>query len=255
MRRSLGSGRRTWAQVGSGQANGRSGLRSIHPSWAVGPASLTLGPLGGDGYCRRRAADVRVDWSVDRIDVVTAAAASVEQVAEAIARVVPPAHMHHRSPSRFSAVNRSSPWWGLQLNLSVLSMVGLLVGIFLIYNTVSFTVAQRRRGRHLACDRHVRADGRRVCFWWRPGVRCGRWMCGRCPLADAGRCAGRHGRTDYSRSVYATGPFTRVIGFLPRSGRLLVEAVVIGSGVSVLGALGPSLDAGRTVVGRGPGAR
>ena len=31
-------------------------------------------------------------------------------------------------------------------------------------------------------------------------------------------------------------------------GQLLIEAIVIGSGVSVLGALGPSLDAGRTVI-------
>ena len=32
-----------------------------------------------------------------------------------------------------------------RLNLTVLSWVGLLVGIFLIYNTMAFAVAQRRR--------------------------------------------------------------------------------------------------------------
>ena len=32
-----------------------------------------------------------------------------------------------------------------QLNLAVLSWVGLLVGMFLVYNTMSFSVAQRRR--------------------------------------------------------------------------------------------------------------
>lgn len=32
-----------------------------------------------------------------------------------------------------------------QLNLTVLSWVGLLVGMFLIYNTMAFAVAQRRR--------------------------------------------------------------------------------------------------------------
>ena len=47
-----------------------------------------------------------------------------------------------------------------QLNLSVLSMVGLLVGIFLIYNTVSFTVTQRRREVGiLRAIRDVRAHG------------------------------------------------------------------------------------------------
>jgi len=41
---------------------------------------------------------------------------------------------------------------------------------------------------------------------------------------------------------------TRAISFAPGSGRMLFEAVFIGSVVSVLGALGPSLDAGRTVI-------
>ena len=40
----------------------------------------------------------------------------------------------------------------------------------------------------------------------------------------------------------------RTFGFPPGSVRLLTEAIVIGSGVSILGALGPSLDAGRTMV-------
>ncbi|HQV46646.1 MAG TPA: FtsX-like permease family protein, partial [Nitrospira sp.] len=40
----------------------------------------------------------------------------------------------------------------------------------------------------------------------------------------------------------------RTFGFPPGSVRLFIEAVVIGSGVSILGALGPSLDAGRTMV-------
>lgn len=35
--------------------------------------------------------------------------------------------------------------WAFQLNLSVMSWVGLLVGVFLIYNTIAFAVAQRRR--------------------------------------------------------------------------------------------------------------
>jgi putative ABC transport system permease protein len=35
--------------------------------------------------------------------------------------------------------------WAFQLNLSVMSWVGLLVGMFLIYNTIAFAVAQRRR--------------------------------------------------------------------------------------------------------------
>jgi putative ABC transport system permease protein len=80
---------------------------------------------------------------LDRIDVVTQPSSSVEQVAEAITRILPPAVTVRRPIQRSQQVE--SMVGAFQLNLSVLSMVGLLIGMFLIYNTVSFTVAQRRR--------------------------------------------------------------------------------------------------------------
>lgn len=80
---------------------------------------------------------------LDRIDVVTGAAVSVEQVGNAIELVLPPTVTVRRPIQRSQQVE--SMVRAFQLNLSMLSMVGLLVGIFLIYNTVSFMVAQRRK--------------------------------------------------------------------------------------------------------------
>ena len=80
---------------------------------------------------------------LNRIDIVTQTYSSIEQVQAAIARIVPPSVTVRRPIQRSQQVEAMVG--AFQLNLSVLSMVGLLVGIFLIYNTVSFTVAQRRR--------------------------------------------------------------------------------------------------------------
>ena len=80
---------------------------------------------------------------LDRIDVVTQSSFSIEQVAQAIQRILPPAVTVHRPLQRSRQVE--SMVGAFQLNLSVLSMVGLLIGVFFIYNTMSFTVTQRRR--------------------------------------------------------------------------------------------------------------
>ena len=212
----------------------RSGSPSPWDHWAVmdiAAAQRTFGLIG----------------RLDRIDVVTAAAASVEQVAEAIARVVP-SHMQVRRPIQRSQQVESMVG-AFQLNLSVLSMVGLLVGIFLIYNTVSFTVAQRRR--EVGILRAIGMSEPMVVglFLVEAGVfgvvgGCAGGVLG---LMLGNVLVGMVGRTIHE--LYTPlAEATRVIGFVPGAGRLLIEAIVIGSGVSVLGALGPSLDAGRTVI-------
>ena len=184
---------------------------------------------------------------LDRIDVVTSPTSSVEQVAEAIGRVVPPAITVRRPIQRSQQVE--SMVGAFQLNLSVLSMVGLLVGIFLIYNTVSFTVAQRRREVGI-----LRAIGMSepmvvALFLAEAGVFgvVGGLLGGVLGLLLGDVLVALVGRTIhdlYTPLSHSTG----TMGFPADSGRLLVEAVLIGSGVSALGALGPSLDAGRTIV-------
>lgn len=184
---------------------------------------------------------------LDRIDVVTQASASVEQVAEAIARILPPAVTVRRPIQRSQQVE--SMVAAFQLNLSVLSMVGLLVGMFLIYNTVSFTVAQRRR--EVGILRAIGMSEPMVVglFLAEAGVFgvAGGVLGGTLGLVLGNVLVGLVGRTIQDLYVpMADAP--RTFGFPPGSSRLFIEAIVIGGGVSILGALGPSLDAGRTMV-------
>ena len=184
---------------------------------------------------------------LDRIDVVTQPSSSVEQVAEAITRILPPAVTVRRPIQRSQQVE--SMVGAFQLNLSVLSMVGLLIGMFLIYNTVSFTVAQRRR--EVGILRAIGMSEPMVVglFLAEAGVFgvAGGVLGGSLGLVLGNVLVGLVGRTIQDLYVpMADAP--RTFGFPPGSVRLFIEAVVIGSGVSILGALGPSLDAGRTMV-------
>ncbi|MGH7165053.1 MAG: ABC transporter permease, partial [Nitrospiraceae bacterium] len=80
---------------------------------------------------------------LDRIDLVTAPGYSVTQVAEDLRRTLPPMLTVSRPSQRNEQIERMLN--AFQLNLATLSVVGLLVGFFLVYNTVSFAVVQRRR--------------------------------------------------------------------------------------------------------------
>lgn len=184
---------------------------------------------------------------LDRVDVVTAPSVSVEAVAKAIAQVLPHAVTVRRPIQRSQQVE--SMVGAFQLNLSVLSMVGLLVGIFLIYNTVSFMVAQRRR--EVGILRAIGLSEPMVIglFLAEAGVFGvgGGIAGGLLGLMLGNVLVGMVGRTIhdlYTPLAETTG----VLGFSPGSARLLFEAIAIGTVVSVLGALGPSLDAGRTVI-------
>ena len=184
---------------------------------------------------------------LDRIDVVTQSSSSVEQVAEAIAQILPPSVTVRRPIQRSRQVE--SMVSAFQMNLSVLSMVGLLVGVFLIYNTVSFTVAQRRR--EVGILRAIGMSEPMVVglFLAEAGVFgvAGGVLGGGLGLVLGNVLVGLVGRTIHDLYV-PMADASRAFGFPPGSVRLLIEAIVIGSGVSVLGAVGPSLDAGRTLV-------
>ncbi|HVG02049.1 MAG TPA: FtsX-like permease family protein [Nitrospira sp.] len=184
---------------------------------------------------------------LDRIDVVAQPSVPVEKVAEAIRRILPPAVTVQRPIQRSRQVESMID--AFQMNLGVLSTVGLLVGIFLIYNTVSYTVTQRRREVGI-----LRAIGmseptvvglflaEALLFGLAGGI-----LGGVLGLTLGNVLVGMVGRTIHD--LYAPmADLAQVYVFSPESVRLLIEAVVIGSGVSVLGALGPSLDAGRTIV-------
>jgi len=184
---------------------------------------------------------------LDRIDIVTQPSAATEQVAEVIRRILPPAVTVQRPIQRSRQVESMTR--AFQMNLAVLSMVGLLVGIFLIYNTVSFTVTQRRR--EVGILRAIGMSEPMVVglFLAEAGLLglAGGIVGGGLGLVLGNLLVGLVGRT--IQDLYAPmADLSKAFGFPPGSGRLFLEAVVIGSGVSMLGALGPSLDAGRTIV-------
>ena len=80
---------------------------------------------------------------LDRIDIVVEGGRPVEEVAGELRASIPPGLTVSRPSSRNEQVERMIH--AFQLNLATLSAVGLLVGLLLIYNTVSYSVVARRR--------------------------------------------------------------------------------------------------------------
>jgi putative ABC transport system permease protein len=141
--------------------------------------------------------------------------------------------------------------WAFQLNLSVMSWVGLLVGVFLIYNTIAFAVAQRRR--EIGIYRALGMTERRVAglFFVEAGL-----------LGLLGGLLGGLGGVWLARGLVSLVSRTVSDLYAPvTSGGLLLsmdmvtltavaKGVLLGTVVSMVGALGPSVEASRTVTVR-----
>ncbi|GIK73960.1 MAG: permease [Chloroflexota bacterium] len=79
---------------------------------------------------------------IDRIDLIVPAGADGEAILQRIAAVLPPSARIDPTAARAGAVGEMTA--AFQLNLTALSLLALVVGMFLIYNTVTFSVVQRR---------------------------------------------------------------------------------------------------------------
>jgi putative ABC transport system permease protein len=80
---------------------------------------------------------------LDRIDLVTRADASLEEVAQRVAQLLP-GHLTVERPAR-RGEQIEQMLRAFRLNLTALSAIALLVGLFLVYHTVSLSVVARRR--------------------------------------------------------------------------------------------------------------
>lgn len=80
---------------------------------------------------------------LDRIDLIVAETPQGEADLARIAASLPPNARIEPSSARSGTVAEMSAAFGL--NLTALSLLALVVGMFLIYNTVTFSVVQRRR--------------------------------------------------------------------------------------------------------------
>lgn len=183
---------------------------------------------------------------LDRIQLETAPERSVDEVAAALRAVLPPSVVVQRPAQRTAQVERMVG--AFQLNLAVLSWVGLLIGMFLVFNTMSFSVAQRRR--EIGIYRALGMTARRVAgvFLLEAGLF---GFVGGALGAVAGLWLARILVTLVSRTisdlyvpVTSNGAFA---AFDAHSVVFLIQGIVGGVVVSMVGAIGPSLDASRTV--------
>ncbi len=183
---------------------------------------------------------------LDRIELVTAADRTPEDVASAVHTVLPPHLIVQRPAQRTAQVEKMIG--AFQLNLTVLSWVGLLVGMFLVYNTMNFSVAQRRReiGIYRALgmtERHVAGlflveAGLFGLLGGLLGGLAGLWLARSLVLLVSRTIS------DLYVPLAAQGA---AMTYDAHSLMALVQGVVVGMAVSMAGALGPSIDASRTV--------
>ncbi len=186
---------------------------------------------------------------LDRIDIVTDDKKTVEDVAQDL-RTVLASHMTVERPAK-RTTQVEQMVHSFRLNLTVLSWVGLLVGMFLIYNTMAFAVAQRRR--EIGIYRAIGMTPFRVAvlFLMEAGLF---GLVGGIAGSSAGMVLAQELVALLSRTIsdlYA--PVGVSEGGLLWAGpfwRMMLEGIVIGCVVSMIGAVGPSLDASRTAIVR-----
>jgi putative ABC transport system permease protein len=186
---------------------------------------------------------------LDRIELVTTPDRPLDDIVASVRTVLPPHLVVQRPAQRTKQVENMVR--AFQLNLTVLSWVGLLVGMFLIYNTMAFAVAQRRR--EIGIYRALGMTERRVAglFLVEAGL-----------LGLLGGLLGGLGGVWLARSLVSLVSRTISDLYAPVASDGLIlsmdmltvvavaKGVLLGTVVSMLGALGPSVEAGRTVTVR-----
>jgi putative ABC transport system permease protein len=186
---------------------------------------------------------------LDRIELVTTPDRPLDDIAASVRAVLPPHLVVQRPAQRTRQVENMV--WAFQLNLAVMSWVGLLVGMFLIYNTIAFVVAQRRR--EIGIYRALGMTERRVAglFLVEAGLLglVGGLLGGLGGVWLAGSLVSLVSRTisDLYAPVMSGGLFLSMdmLTFLA-----VTKGIVLGTVVSMVGALSPSVEAGRTVTVR-----
>ena len=182
---------------------------------------------------------------LDRIDVTIDDTASVEEVARAIRAVLPPHLTVERPTSRTNQVQQMIR--SFRLNLTVLSWVGLLVGMFLIYNTMAFAVAQRRR--EIGIYRAIGMTQARVAglFLLEAGLF---GLFGGVVGSLAGMVLAQKLIALLSRTIsdlyVPVGAGEHGTFWDDQFWSMSCEGILVGCVVSMIGAVGPSLDASRT---------
>lgn len=184
---------------------------------------------------------------LDRIDLVTEPARPVGDVAEELQTTLPPTLTVSRPSRRNEQVERMVK--AFQLNLVTLSAVGLLVGLLLVYNTVAFAVVKRRR--EIGILRALGMGRGQVCALF-IGEAALMGLVGGLVGSGFGLLLARGLVSLLSRTVSELYvPVEAAAGvWLTLPAGSLLEGSLVGITVSILGALVPSLEAGRTAPAR-----
>ncbi|BFU95795.1 MAG: putative ABC transporter, permease component [Nitrospira sp.] len=186
---------------------------------------------------------------LDRIDIVTEAGWNVDDVAASIRGVLPPHLVVQRPAQRSKQVENMVR--SFQLNLTVLSWVGLLVGTFLIYNTMAFAVTQRRR--EIGIYRALGMAERRIAalFLLEGGLL---GFIGGMLGGIAGVWVSRALMTLVSRTIsdlyVPIGAGDPTTWLDAQTVMAVLKGTAFGTMVAMAGALAPSLEASRTVTVR-----
>jgi putative ABC transport system permease protein len=186
---------------------------------------------------------------LDRIDLVTDPDRPVDAVAEAVRLVAPPHATVERPARRTQHVEQMVR--AFRLNLTVLSWVGLLVGMFLIYNTMAFAVAQRRR--EIGIYRAIGMTPRRVAGLVLAEAALfgivGGMLGSVAGVAVAQKLVVWMSRT-ISDLYVPVGAGAGALFGTSLFWEIAIEGVLIGCLVAMIGAAGPSVDASRTATVR-----
>ncbi|MBM4340204.1 MAG: FtsX-like permease family protein [Deltaproteobacteria bacterium] len=117
-------------------------LHITHLLKMEGPAKSLEGNFGLMDIAAAQEALEKVGL-IDRIDLLVDPSVSFDEVEKGLKKVIPPGTELRRSDTRSGQIEKMVS--AFHLNLTALSLISLVVGMFLIYNAISLSVIQRRR--------------------------------------------------------------------------------------------------------------
>ncbi|MDE0403870.1 MAG: ABC transporter permease [Nitrospira sp.] len=188
------------------------------------------------------AAQVQLDrlGQLDGVDVVTAPGVPVDRVIQELQAQLGPSVLVSRPSQRNAQVQRMLI--SFQLNLTTLSMVGLFVGTFLVYNAVGFSVVQYRR--EIGILRAIgMVRGHIALLFLGEAIIAGTVGGGLGSVLGSGLA---YWLVGLERETVSELYGIATLGELPLSMPVLLGGCLLGMALSVTGALGPCLEASRT---------
>ena len=177
---------------------------------------------------------------LDGVDLVTSPGVPVDRVIRELQARLGPSVLVSRPSQRDAQVQRMLT--SFQLNLTTLSMVGLFVGTFLVYNAVGFSVVQYRR--EIGILRAIGMyRGHIALLFLGEAIMAGTVGGGLGSVFGSGLA---HWLVGLERETVSELYGIATMGELPFTVPVLLGGCLLGMGLSVIGALGPCLEASRT---------